>query len=96
MGDVLILLWAYLLTALLFRTRFWFARSGVLPFVVFAALGFAYTAASEWFNLNIALSWEYAPAMPRVLGIGLAPLAQWVVVPTLVGVVLRRGARIQR
>src|SRR5215831_11131595 len=48
-------------------------------------LGAAYTVFSEWFNVDIRRSWSYTAAMPvlPVLGTGLTPLLQWVVVPGL-------------
>lgn len=53
--------------------------------VVIAALcfGVGYTVFSEWFNVTVRASWTYAPTMPRLplLGTGLSPLLQWVVVP---------------
>lgn len=73
-GDVLILLAAFYTTSLIFRTRFWFLRKGWGPPLSFITLGLAYTVWSEWFNTQVALSWEYAPEMPRVAGIGLAPV----------------------
>lgn len=90
-GDVLILLCAFLVTAIVFRTRFWMAEPQALPLVVFVALGLGYTTASEWFNTRVALSWAYSPAMPRLLGIGLAPLAQWIIVPVCVARLIRRA-----
>ena len=89
-GDVFILLFTFLVTSLVFRTRFWMEKTRSLPFVIFVALGLAYTAGSEWFNTRIALSWAYSPAMPRLLGIGLAPLLQWLVVPIVVVLAVRR------
>lgn len=48
-------------------------------------MGVVYTAYSEWLNVYVRQSWSYEPAMPvlriRGYGIGLAPLAQWLVVP---------------
>ena len=48
-------------------------------------LGAAYTVFSEWLNINIRRSWSYTDAMPvlPLLGTGLTPLLQWVVVPGL-------------
>ena len=46
-------------------------------------LGLGYTIYSEWHNTMTTHAWSYAPSMPTVLGIGLAPVAQWVVVPVL-------------
>ena len=49
------------------------------------ALGAAYTIFSEWLNTEIRRTWSYTAAMPvlPVLGTGLTPLLQWVVVPGL-------------
>jgi len=43
------------------------------------------TILSEWLNVEIRRTWSYAAAMPVVpwLGTGLAPLLQWLVVPSL-------------
>jgi hypothetical protein len=48
-----------------------------------------YTAFSEWLNVSVRGSWDYALSMPQVFGIGLAPLIQWLVVPTLAILILR-------
>jgi hypothetical protein len=68
--------------------------------IVTALLGVGYTAFSEWMNVTILGSWAYAESMPRIdLGtfeLGLAPLAQWLVVPPLVvffGLTLRQLRR---
>jgi hypothetical protein len=90
-GDVLILLFAFGATSLIFMSRQWLRDGRPGPTVLFVALGFAYTVWSEWFNTQVALSWEYADSMPRFFGIGLAPLAQWVVVPVLLALILRNS-----
>lgn len=48
-------------------------------------LGVAYTVGSEYLNTTLWRTWAYTERMPTLpwLGTGLAPLAQWVVVPTL-------------
>lgn len=49
--------------------------------------GLAYTAFSEWLNIVIRQSWAYSEHMPVLnvagLELGLSPLAQWIVVPSL-------------
>jgi hypothetical protein len=47
--------------------------------------GLAYTVFSEWLNTEIRGSWIYTEWMPTLplIGSGLAPLAQWIVVPSL-------------
>jgi hypothetical protein len=49
------------------------------------ALGAGYTVYSEWANVELSGSWAYSEFMPRlpVIGTGLAPLAQWLVLPGL-------------
>ena len=48
-------------------------------------LDVGYTIYSEWRNVSVRGSWAYSDLMPTlpVLGTGLAPLFQWIVVPTL-------------
>lgn len=52
-----------------------------------AMIAVAYTVASEWMNVHLLGAWRYTPAMPVLeigaFALGLSPLAQWVVVPTL-------------
>jgi len=90
-GDVLILLFAFGVTSLIFRSRQWLRDGRNWPTVLFVALGFAYTVWSEWFNTQVAVSWQYAASMPRFFGIGLAPLAQWLAIPVLLALILRRS-----
>lgn len=47
-------------------------------------LGVVYTIYSEWLNVNIRGSWAYSDLMPvlPLLGTGLSPVLQWIVVPT--------------
>ena len=89
-GDTLILLFAFGVTSLIFRSRQWLRDGRRRPTVLFVALGFAYTVWSEWFNTQVALSWQYAESMPRVFGIGLTPLAQWLAIPFLLALIFRK------
>lgn len=52
---------------------------------VATALGVGYTVFSEWLNVEVRRSWAYSDLMPvlPVVGTGLAPLAQWIVIPGL-------------
>lgn len=45
--------------------------------------GLAYTVFSEWLNTEIRGSWAYTELMPQLplIGAGVSPLAQWIVVP---------------
>lgn len=55
-------------------------RTRVVIFMVMLTL--AYTFLSEWINLAQG-NWAYSPWMPVLpwLGVGVAPLMQWIVVP---------------
>lgn len=44
--------------------------------------GIGYTTYSEWHNTVVARTWAYSSAMPRLFGIGLSPLAQWLLIPS--------------
>lgn len=88
-GDVLILLAAFWVVSLLFRTRSWAVRGGFAAAAVFAGLGFAYTGWSEIHNTQIVRTWAYSPEMPQIGGIGLAPLLQWLLIPPGLVLVLR-------
>lgn len=41
------------------------------------------TGTLEWLNVYVWQRWAYSPDMPLVLGIGLTPLLQWLLVPVL-------------
>ncbi|MEQ8393706.1 hypothetical protein [Thalassobaculum sp.] len=82
-GDVLIA-GAALLGALLVAGTGEWPRDRFATVAVLAMLGgLGYTVFSEWLNTEIRASWAYTETMPRLplIGTGLAPLAQWIVVP---------------
>lgn len=91
-GDALILLGTFWCTSILFRSRHWWVRPLWGAVLLFVLLGLAYTAWSEWYNTQVRQSWEYSDAMPRLLGLGLAPLLQWVLLPPAILALLRRSA----
>jgi hypothetical protein len=91
-GDVLIALSTFLLTTICLRRVDWPARAPLRGLPILLASGVAYTAFSEWRNVHVLGGWQYAETMPTLGGIGVSPLAQWLVVPTLtLWVVLRRS-----
>jgi hypothetical protein len=83
-GDILITAVTVTAAAALARLFCWRAFGWRMVFTAIA-LGAAYTIFSEWLNVEIRHSWSYTAAMPvlPVLGTGLAPLLQWLVVPGL-------------
>jgi len=83
-GDWLIAAGSLALAAALAGGRTWphqhYARVAALA----VALGLAYTIFSEWLNIEVRQSWAYRDAMPRLplLGTGLSPVLQWLILPT--------------
>ena len=57
-------------------------RFGTVAVLTIVA-GESYTLYSEWHNTVVLHSWTYASTMPTIANIGLAPLAQWLVIPSL-------------
>jgi hypothetical protein len=83
-GDAMIAAATLLAAALAVGLRHWRRRTHALQLLILA-FGIGYTIYSEWLNVYVRANWAYAPRMPilPLVGIGLTPLLQWVVVPTL-------------
>jgi hypothetical protein len=65
--------------------------------VVTTLVGAGYTVFSEWVNSALLRSWTYSESMPKLevagFELGLAPLAQWLVVPPLALYLARKTRR---
>lgn len=83
LGDVVIAMCAYTVAAAVFRRPAWpLHRRWQRPFVVCLLVGLAITILFEHYALATD-RWNYSEAMPTIAGLGLSPLAQWIVVPSL-------------
>lgn len=84
-GDVLIAAACLVFALIVFGTSHWPSDRRVFRVVATAsvAFGIAYTVYSEWLNVQVLETWQYAPAMPVLppLRTGLAPLLQWIIIP---------------
>ena len=49
----------------------------------FVAVGLGITVLLEVLNVSVLGRWAYAPRMPLLAGIGLAPRLQWLALPPL-------------
>jgi hypothetical protein len=97
-GDVLITTATLAVATVLARQLRWPPFGWRMAFTA-VVLGAAYTIFSEWLNVEFRRTWSYIPAMPvlPVLGTGLAPLLQWLIVPSLALAIIRhRYRRAQR
>lgn len=84
LGDVMIAGLALLVALSLFGRTEWPAAGARHVYLASLMLGIGYTIYSEWLNVSVRGSWSYAESMPVIpmLGTGLTPLLQWIVVPT--------------
>jgi|SRR5271167_4775325 len=83
-GDALIASTALTIAAAFARLCGW-PHFGLRMAVATVSLGIAYTTLSEWVNVEVWRSWSYTTTMPVVpwIGTGLAPLLQWLIIPSL-------------
>jgi hypothetical protein len=82
-GDLLIATASLVLALLCFADRDWPDGGFLRVAAATVTVGVGYTVFSEWLNTEVRGSWAYTDRMPvvPVLGTGLSPLAQWLVVP---------------
>lgn len=94
-GDGAIMAIAYRVAALFARDRDWVLAPRLKPLAVFLLVGIIATLIIEFIALRASWGWSYSAALPRlpILGAGLAPLLQWLVLPPLVLWFVRRQVR---
>ena len=82
-GDLLIALTSLVGALMLAGSPRWPARRFHVVAALTIAFGVLYTIYSEWLNVSVRGSWSYSARMPilPLLGTGLSPLLQWIVVP---------------
>jgi hypothetical protein len=82
-GDVLIAACTYLIATAAARTWRWPWQRPLAGVAAAILAGVAYTAFSEWLNVYVRGSWSYTDSMPLLAGIGVSPLLQWLLLPSL-------------
>jgi len=85
LGDLLIGTIALIVALAVVGTPAWPAAKGVRVATATAIVGAGYTVYSEYMNISVRNLWAYTEWMPTLpwLSTGLAPLAQWFVIPPL-------------
>ena len=85
LGDVAISLVAFWFVSALAQSRRWINHSSVSQVFGFVAVGVISTIIFEALATGPLNRWSYAPSMPTlpVLGTGLFPLLQWILLPPL-------------
>ena len=89
-GDMLIALASYGIAVVATRSGRWPIERPMSGVAIAVSAGLLYTVFSEWLNVSVRGSWEYASAMPTVYGIGLSPVLQWLIVPITMLFIMRR------
>lgn len=92
LGDAGLLVGAFWVGAAVQRTRGWMARPRPSAVAAFLATGLLATVVVEWLATEVWHRWEYGPRMLTlpVLGTGVTPLLQWLVLPPLLIWIVRR------
>jgi hypothetical protein len=92
-GD-LVIMTSSLVAALFVFGQGWPSSSTSFRNVMLAtiAIGVSYTIYSEWLNVSVRGTWAYTAWMPRIppFGTGLLPLLQWIGVPGLAFIIVKR------
>jgi hypothetical protein len=99
-GDVIIALCALTVALVITGDGEWPQRHFQRVAILAILSGLGYTVFSEWLNVVVRASWAYSNLMPVVpafgLRVGLSPLLQWLVIPTVVFIITKRlTARMQ-
>ncbi len=91
-GDAGIALVAFWVTAFFARTRSWIMQPTRSDIAIFIGVGLVAAIVFEALAIGVLERWAYSDAMPRlpVLGTGLVPVIQWLVIPPLVVWFVRR------
>ena len=84
-GDMMIATLVLVAALIAFGSAHWPAHGFRHGAAAVVGLGAGYTVYSEWINTVVRKSWAYTDAMPTlpVLGTGLAPLLQWLIIPAI-------------
>lgn len=93
LGDAAIAFACVMATTILARPIPWLRRAEHADAVI-VAMGVLTTIVIEWISTRWLGRWTYRESMPLVplVGIGLSPLAQWVVIPLIaIRILQRRG-----
>jgi hypothetical protein len=92
LGDGVITLLAFWSAAAAAHSRQWLLVVTPTPALIYWTVGISITVVMEWLATGPLDRWQYAAAMPRlpVLGTGLLPLLQWILLPGAILVLVRR------
>lgn len=90
LGDGLLVCIIYLVGVVAFRRSDWFVVSNAGRYVVILATGLTIGVALEWAAVHLLHRWSYTDEMPLVLGIGLIPVLQMLLLPPVIFAIVAR------
>lgn len=95
-GDLIIATTALVLALVVLRAGTWPSDKFFTVAATALAIGMAYTTYSERVNVVVRRTWAYADSMPIVpwLDVGLSPLLQWLIVPTVAFACVHRALKV--
>jgi hypothetical protein len=96
LGDVLIALATFALAGIVLWRADWPASRPWAGGAIAVIGAMVFTAWSEWYNVYRAGNWGYTASMPMILGIGLSPLLQWLILPSVMVVAYRKLGPVRR
>ena len=84
-GDLIIATLSLVLALVCFGDPAWPRERFSSVVAATLVIGVGYTVYSEWLNTTVRKTWAYSELMPAlpILGTGLTPLLQWLVVPMI-------------
>ncbi len=94
-GDLIIATLSLVAALVCFGGSAW-PRGRFIPVVAATlVIGIGYTFYSEWLNTTVRKTWAYSELMPTlpILGTGLSPLLQWLIVPMIAFAAMRHWIR---
>ncbi|MFQ5684130.1 MAG: hypothetical protein ACE5HC_12750 [Candidatus Binatia bacterium] len=91
--DGLMTLTAYWVLSAIYRDRYWFVIRKVKYLWSFVGVALVLAVGSEYTAVHYRNLWEYSSLMPviPVVQLGLTPVLQWLFLPPLVVIFMRRG-----
>jgi hypothetical protein len=90
-GDLMIASLSLLIALLVVGNRSWPSERFTSVMMTTIIIGIGYTVYSEWVNTAVRKTWQYSNLMPTlpVLGTGLSPFIQWLIVPSIAFLAVR-------
>jgi len=90
-GDLMIASLSLLVALLVVGDRAWPSERFGPAMAATLVTGVGYTVYSEWANTVVRKTWAYSELMPTmpILGTGLSPLMQWLIVPAVAFAAIR-------